>query len=363
MGPLEAEIRRMIAVDGPMPVARYMELCLAHPLHGYYVTRDPIGARGDFTTAPEISQMFGELIGLWAAVTWQAMGAPARLALVELGPGRGTLMADMLNAAKIVPKFLTAVEVHLVEMSPALRRHQDKTLDRSGTRPAWHATLEEVPEAPMIVVANEFFDALPVYQAVKAPDGWHERMVGLDSDGKLAFALAPDPLGAAQSLLPPALDEAPLGATCEWRSGVVVRELGRRVVQFGGAALVIDYGHVASGTGETLQAVRGHKFADPLAEPGEADLTAHVDFAALAQAGRGGGARVHGPLTQGEFLRRLGIEARAAALAANATPQQAIHIDSALARLVGGGRDNMGELFKVIALADPKLPALPAFDT
>jgi SAM-dependent MidA family methyltransferase len=363
MGPLEAEIRRMIAVDGPIPVARYMELCLAHPLHGYYVTRDPLGARGDFTTAPEISQMFGELIGLWAAVTWRAMGAPPRVALVELGPGRGTLMADILNAAKIVPKFRTAVEVHLVEMSPALRRHQDKTLDRSGKRPAWHATLEELPEAPAIILANEFFDALPVYQAVKAPDGWHERMVGLDDNGKLAFALAPDPLGPAQSLLPPTLDAAPLGAMHEWRSGTPVHELGRRVAQFGGAALVIDYGHVQSGVGETLQAVRSHGFADPLVEPGEADLTAHVDFAALAEAGRGAGARVHGPLTQGEFLRRLGIEARAAALAANATPQQAILIDSAIARLTGAGRDNMGELFKVIALADPKLPALPAFDT
>jgi SAM-dependent MidA family methyltransferase len=363
MTPLEAEIRRMIAIDGPISVATFMALCLGHPAHGYYTTRDPFGRSGDFITAPEISQMFGELIGLWAAALWQTMGRPARLALVELGPGRGTLMADALRAARVVPAFAAALDVHLVETSPVLQRRQQETLAGIGVPLAWHRDVGDVPDVPLVVIANEFFDALPVHQAVKTPSGWHERMVGIGPDDRLAFALHPDPIPGFAALMPDIVAGAPAGAVYEWRSGDVAADIARRLVKRGGAALVIDYGHVESAAGETLQAVGRHGFADPLASPGEVDLTAHVDFAALGRIAQAAGARVHGPLPQGEFLRRLGIEARAAALRATATAAQAAEIDAALARLTGAGREAMGELFKAIAFADPKLGALPGFDS
>jgi NADH dehydrogenase [ubiquinone] 1 alpha subcomplex assembly factor 7 len=363
MTPLETELRRIIAADGPMSVATFMGLCLGHPVHGYYTTRDPFGRAGDFITAPEISQMFGELIGLWAAAVWQAMGMPARVALVELGPGRGTLMADALRAARVVPAFVAALDVHLIETSPVLQRCQQETLAAAGVPLAWHRDVTLVPRGRLIVIANEFFDALPVHQAVKTPSGWHERMVGIGADGRPAFALHPDPLPGFAAIVPEAVAGAPAGAVYEWRSDHVATEIARRVAQDGSAALVIDYGHGESAPGETLQAAAGHGFADPLATPGEVDLTAHVDFAALARTARAAGARVHGPLTQGAFLRRLGIEARAAALRVKATAAQVADIDAALARLSSPGRDAMGELFKAMAFADPGLGALPGFDS
>src|SRR2546423_803700 len=195
MTALEAEIRRIIAVDGPIPIADFMALVLGHPTHGYYLTRDPFGVSGDFITAPEISQMFGELIGLWAVAVWNEMGKPDRVRLVELGPGRGTLMADALRAGKVAHNFREALAVDLVETSPALRRQQERTLAEDGVTLSWYSTLTEVPEdAPLIVIANEFFDALPVHQAVRAADGWHERMVGIGPDDKLVVALHPDPI-------------------------------------------------------------------------------------------------------------------------------------------------------------------------
>jgi NADH dehydrogenase [ubiquinone] 1 alpha subcomplex assembly factor 7 len=356
MTPLEVEIRRIIAVDGPMPLGRFMTLCLAHPVHGYYVTRDPLGAAGDFVTAPEISQMFGELIGLWVACVWQQMGSPDNLALVELGPGRGTLMADALRAAKVVPEFLASIDVHLVETSPVLRQYQGRTLAGLGLPLSWHRDFAEVPERPLIVIANEFFDALPIEQAVCGDDGWHQRLVGTDADGRLVLALAPDRMPAA--VIPDHLRGAPTGSLYEWRSDRPVTELSERIVRHGGAALVIDYGHVESATGETLQAVGGHAFAHPLARPGEVDLTAHVDFAALARTAVRTGARVHGPISQAAFLRALGIETRAAALK-RATKHG--EIDAAVARLIGPGPDAMGELFKAVAVADRRLGPLPGF--
>jgi NADH dehydrogenase [ubiquinone] 1 alpha subcomplex assembly factor 7 len=362
MTPLETEIREMIASDGPMSVARYMALCLGHPVHGYYMTRDPFGARGDFVTAPEISQMFGELIGLWAASVWQLMGSPDDVRLVELGPGRGTLMADALRAVTVVPAFRAALSVHLVETSPVLRRRQHDTLSGLGVPMDWHNDAAAVPDGPMIAIANEFFDALPVRQAVKATDGWHERMVGIDRNG-LTFALHPDPVRGLDAALPPRIRAAPVGVLCEWRSDEPVAGLARRVVETGGTVLAIDYGHTESGVGETLQAVAGHGFADPLSAPGEMDLTAHVDFRALGRTAASQGARVHGPLAQGEFLRRLGIVQRARVLKARAIGAQADEVDTALARLVGGRPNQMGELFKAIAFADPRLGPLPGFDT
>jgi SAM-dependent MidA family methyltransferase len=349
MTPLEAEIRRIIAADGPIPVSRYIALCLGHPQHGYYVRRDPLGAAGDFVTAPEVSQMFGELIGAWAATVWRQMGAPARVNLVELGPGRGTLMADALRATRATD-FRAAAAVHLVETSPALRARQQAML---GTA-AWHEHVEDVPDGAAIVIANEFVDALPVDQFVRGRDGWHLRMIGI-ADHRLGFVVMPDP---APGVVAP---DAPLGAILERRHDRPIGLLAQRIAQHGGAALIIDYGHVATGFGDTLQAVRRHAFADPLVDPGAADLTTQVDFEALAHCARRAGAVPHGPLGQGDFLRRLGIAQRAARLQANATPQQAADIEAALARLTAP--DQMGELFKVLALADPRLGVLPGFDT
>lgn len=361
MTPLEAEIRAMIALDGPIPVSRYMAICLGHPLHGYYIVRDPLGAAGDFTTAPEISQMFGELIGLWAAAVWNQMEQPSRVNLVELGPGRGTLMADVLRAAAVLPAFRSAIAVHLVETSPALQEKQRAALEGAGVQLEWHRDIAEVPEGPMVAIANEFYDALPVSQAVKGAKDWHERMVGM-TDERLVFALQPEPLPQTDAVIPHALRGAPEGAIFEWRSEHVTGELSRRVMQSGGATLIIDYGHIDSALGDTFQAVRGHDYADPLQAPGEADLTAHVDFAALRRNAQSAGARVHGPVTQAVFLRRLGIEMRAARLKESATAEQRADIDAALGRLTAGGK-GMGELFKVLAVGNPKLAALPAFDS
>jgi NADH dehydrogenase [ubiquinone] 1 alpha subcomplex assembly factor 7 len=356
MTPLEAEIRRIIAIDGPIPVDRYMELCLGHPRHGYYLTRDPFGARGDFVTAPEVSQMFGELIGAWAATVWRQMGSPLDVRLIELGPGRGTLMADALRAAKALPDFHAAISVHLVEISPVLCALQEKTLANADARIAWHHGVEEIPDGPAIAIANEFVDALPISQFIKDRDGWHVRMVGIVED-KLAFLAAPDPmLGHVGET-----GETPSGTILERRFDRPISLLSRRIIQHGGAALIIDYGHAETAFGDTLQAVRGHKFADPLEHSGEADLTAQVDFAAVAGWAQRQGAATQGPIPQGEFLRRLGIAQRAARLKNSATPQQAADIDSAVHRVTAP--DQMGELFKVLAIADPKLGPLPGFDS
>jgi NADH dehydrogenase [ubiquinone] 1 alpha subcomplex assembly factor 7 len=362
IAPLEQEIRRRIAVGGSMPVAQYMALCLTHAEHGYYTTRDPLGRAGDFITAPEISQMFGELLGLWAAAVWRGMGSPAKVHLVELGPGRGTMMNDVLRAAKVMPAFRSAIVLHMVEISPALERLQRQALALGDVPMEWHQSIEEVPDGALIVLANEFFDALPVHQAVMCADGWHERVVRIGADGRLEFGIARDPTPLFDKLLPVGLRTAQIGEIFEWRSDTVALEIGRRVVRFGGAALILDYGHAESAIGETLQAVGRHDFADPLAAPGLVDLTAHVDLQALAQAAEGMGARVHGPVPQRVLLRALGIEERAAALKASAPPNYAATIQAALERLTDENRTGMGRLFKALGVSDPKLDALPGFE-
>jgi NADH dehydrogenase [ubiquinone] 1 alpha subcomplex assembly factor 7 len=353
---LKDELRRIIASEGPMTVERYMALCLGHPVHGYYTSRDPLGAAGDFTTAPEISQMFGELIGLWAVEVWAAMGEPKRLRLIELGPGRGTLMSDLLRAARVRPAFLAAIEVYLVEASPVLREKQNERLAGAPVRIAWRERLSDMPGGPALVIANEFFDALPTRQFVRTERGWCERLVGLDADGELAF-------GLAQELAVGWPEAGRTGDVLEWsRAAVeVVSDIARRFVSRGGAALVIDYGYEGPTFGDTLQAVKRHAYADPLAEPGAADLTVHVDFARLADAAKAGGAARHGPVPQGGVLRALGIEARAARLKARATPSQAAGIDAAIERLTGPGADGMGELFKAMCVAHPDLQGIPGF--
>jgi NADH dehydrogenase [ubiquinone] 1 alpha subcomplex assembly factor 7 len=361
LSPLEAEIRKLIRIAGPMPIAEYMRMCLTHRQHSYYIKHDPIGAGGDFITAPEISQMFGELIGVWLATVWQQMGAPENVRLIELGPGRGTMMVDALRAAKKVPAFLSAIVLHLVEVSPTLRKMQKERLELLGVPAFWHPTLEEVPAGPSLLIANEFIDALPVRQAVRQAGAWYERVVEIDADGKLAIGTAREPLPNFDATLHPDLRMSPDGSIYEWRADGFVFELARRV-RDGGAALIIDYGHVRCGLGETLQAVSGHGYVSPLNSPGDVDLTAHVDFDALAQRAESMGARIHGPVLQRDWLRRLGIDQRAAALKSRAPYGKALEIDQTLARLMAGGARGMGELFKVIAIADPKLAPPPGFE-
>ena len=343
---LERIIRQRIEQSGPMPVAEYMSLALAHPEHGYYATRDPLGRGGDFVTAPEVSQMFGELMGLWLAQAWLDRDRPAPFALVELGPGRGTLMADALRAAAKVEGFLDAARLHLVETSPALRRKQWEAL--SAHEPQWCDRLDEVPDLPLLLVANEFFDALPIRQFVVQDDRLRERMVGLE-EGMLAFGLSPPMPGSEGA----GREDGTVLETCPAARGVAT-EIGRRLDAHGGAALIVDYGHFAKRpSGDTLQAVRGHAYADVLEAPGEADLTAHVDFRALAEAAHEGGARVWGVREQGALLDWLGIRLRAAMLA-KARPERADEIELALRRLTG--EDAMGRLFKALALSGDDVP-------
>jgi NADH dehydrogenase [ubiquinone] 1 alpha subcomplex assembly factor 7 len=360
--PLETDIRRRIAAAGPMPVGQFMALCLTDRAHGYYTTRDPLGERGDFVTSPEISQMFGELIGLWMAAVWKRMGEPGNVRVIELGPGRGTMMNDALRAAKVMPAFRDAAVLHLVEISPVLQAQQEQTLAQLPVPMFWHTTLRDVPAGPAIIVANEFFDALPVNQAVKTERGWHERLIAIDAVGNLAFTLAAEPLAHFERLLPARLRDAPAGSVFEWRTDTTAMEMGSRLAAGGGAALVIDYGHADSAAGETLQAVGRHAYIDPLTAPGSIDLTAHVDFEALARAVESMGALSFGPREQADFLRRLGIETRAAALKAQALPAAAADIDTSLARLTGHGRTGMGMLFKVAAYAHANLGTPPGFE-
>jgi SAM-dependent MidA family methyltransferase len=362
MTPLEDEIRRRIAAAGPMPVGQYMSLCLTDPQHGYYVTRDPLGRSGDFTTAPEVSQMFGELIGLWIVSVWQQMGSPDNIRIVELGPGRGTMMNDAMRAAKVVPAFVKAAVLHFVEISPALQAIQEQTVSAIEAPKTWHTSIAGVPAGPAIFVANEFFDALPINQAIKIGDAWHRRSVGIASDGAIVYRAEPDPMPHFASTLPAAVRNAVEGEIFEWRSDIETMELGRRIARQPGAALVIDYGHAESATGETLQAVRDHLFADPLTTPGDADLTAHVDFEALHRGFEAMGAIAFGPIEQALFLRRLGIDTRAETLKANASRAKAHEIDSAMARLTGFGRTGMGALFKVMSVAHRSLGTPPGFE-
>lgn len=357
MNALHDEIAGLIREEGPIPVSRYMALCLGHPLHGYYMTRDPFGAEGDFTTAPEISQIFGELIGLWAATVWRIMGEPASVRLVELGPGRGTLMQDMLRAARVLPAFRAALSVHLVETSPVLRERQKALLAAAGVAPVWHERVESALQGPVILVANELLDALPLDQFVMNEGGWRERLVGLDAEGKLVFGLAAEPERAIAR-------EAPPGSVLERPAAALatVAAVASHVAQAGGAGLFVDYGSARSGFGDTLQAMRAHRFVDVLAEPGQADLTVHVDFGRMAQAGLAAGAAVDGPTTQRDMLLALGLEQRVAALSAKASAEQAGRLAQGAARLVERGETAMGDLFKALAVADPKLPPLPGFD-
>ncbi|PWR25624.1 class I SAM-dependent methyltransferase [Zavarzinia aquatilis] len=356
MTPLGRLLARRIAAEGPLSIAEVMAQALAHEAHGYYQVQEPFGSAGDFITAPEISQMFGEVLGLWLGAVWQSMGSPARAILGELGPGRGTLMADARRALAHVPGFPLAAPVHLVETSPRLRRIQAETIKAPVIH---HDAIDSLPvDAPLLLLANEFFDALPIRQAVFADGGFHERMVGLDGEDRLTFGLAPEAL--APGLLPPH-EIAEAGAVLEWSpaSIAIAAELGRRLAAQGGVLLAIDYGAAHRGFADTLQAVSRHRYADVLSTLGEADLTAHVNFAHLAAAATAQGATAFGPLTQGALLRGLGIDLRAQRLAA-AHPEAAERVLAAHRRLTAS--DQMGSLFKALALTGAATPPPPLFD-
>lgn len=341
-------IARRIAITGPISLADFMAEALGHPRLGYYRHATPVGAAGDFTTAPEISQMFGELLGAWLAERWLAMGKPTPVRLVELGPGRGTLMADALRATRGVPGFHAALELHLVETNEPMRAAQHNALRgfAPGIAPTWHERFDTVPEGPLLLVANEFFDALPVRQFHRTPRGWVERMVGIDENGALRLALAPG-LSPFARLLPEAAVDAE-AEICE-AGQALAAAIGDRIARHGGWALIIDYSGEMAGRAASLQAVRSHRGADILDRPGETDLSAHVDFAALAKAS---GVASFGPVGQGAFLRELGIAERSEALKRKATPEQVRAIDAASARLIAP--EQMGTLFRVLSLGDGK---------
>jgi SAM-dependent MidA family methyltransferase len=358
--PLARRIADRIRRDGPIGIDTYFDLCLADPDYGYYRTRQPFGAAGDFITAPEVTQFFGEMIAVFLINAWHLHGRPGNVRIVEMGPGRGTLIKDALRViAMVAPDLAQAGHVHLVETSERLRAVQAETLSRYDGPIAWHDTFEEVPEGFVLLVANELFDALPIRQFIRTEDGDRERLVGLDAQGALTFTMADEPVS-------PGLDVEgvhPVGTIIEIAPAreALAAELAHRLARDGGVALIIDYGHLA-GVGDTLQAMRAHRFDPPLAHPGEADLTSHVDFAALAEAARGAGAHVAGLAHQGDFLIGLGLLERAGRFGADKDSETRTEIRDAVERIAGSGAGKMGDLFKVLALAGTpaKLPPFRA---
>jgi len=362
---LERSLARRIGFSGPISVADFMSEALFHPRHGYYRHAAAIGRGGDFITAPEISQVFGELIGAWLAERWTSLGRPAPINLVELGPGRGTLLADALRVTRKLSDLQQALRIHLVEINPQLRAQQRDRLAAIGCHAIeWHEQLADVPAGPVLLVANEFFDALPVRQLQAVRGGWSERMIGVDPAGGLRFAVAPGPSPLAV-LLPPQL------ASAQFAAGTVaeiapqrerlMHDIAGRLCIDPGCALILDYGRAESGPGATLQAVRAHRQVDVLDRPGESDLSAHVDFAALVRTARAAGALAWGPSSQRHFLLALGIEARAAALQRDKSAETARDLRLGVDRLIDPA--GMGTLFQAVAIGSPGSPAPAGFET
>ena len=348
--PLGDTLRAWIEAAGPITIADYMAQCLLHPEHGYYASREPFGAGGDFVTAPEISQLFGEIVGAFLINAWRQAGRPDPFLLAEAGPGRGTLMADIVRTARIDADFGRAARITLIEASAPLRAVQRQTLGDVAARAHWACGLGDLPPLPLFLVANEFLDALPIRQFVNTAQGWRERMVGLGETGALAFTAGPGALPCAE--LPPDAARAPQGAIFEVAPAreAAAAAIGAHLAAHGGLALMIDYGHLRTAVGDTLQAVREHAYADPLAEPGLADLTSHVDFEAVTRAAAKAGAVPLPPLTQGDFLVGCGILERAGALGAGADTAARAAIEAAVDRLCGHGDGRMGTLFKALCL-------------
>ena len=356
MSPLTSIIRDRILTEGPMSIAEYMALALGHPEYGYYMTRDPFGTRGDFITAPEISQIFGEMIGVWCVNLWKQLGG-GPVSLVELGPGRGTLMADILRATKSTAGFHDSVTIHMVETSPVLANAQYMHLRHEHPRIEWLDSIEEVPANKMLLIANEFFDALPIRQHVMTEEGIRERRIGWNEkfqafefvQGEAGLTLAKSGSKIASGTV---MESSPA-------SRAVMREIAKRIAIHGGGALIVDYGYLGEAHQDTLQAVKAHLFHQVLIDPGMADITAHVDFTSLMQIASDAGATVHGLATQGEFLRRMGAELRLEMLLKQAAPDQRDQLISGLSRLISP--QAMGDLFKVIAVvSDPRID-VPGF--
>ncbi len=356
---LERRLVELIRAHGPISVADYMSDALFHPNDGYYMSQSPIGARGDFTTAPEVSQIFGELIGLWIVQSWIDIGAPDAFTLVELGPGRGVLMRDILRAASLKPEFLKAANVQLVETSGRMRHEQQKRLKDAAAPVSWKDAFDETDDGPILIVANELFDCLPIRQFEMTEDGWRERMVSLDDSGeRLAFSTAFAPPLALSG----APAEAPAGSIYEWGAPGedLAEEIGGRLAENKGRALIIDYGHVRAGLGDTLQAVKGHRAWPPLAAPGLADITAHVNFDRLIERAFDAGAAAFGPVAQGTLLDRLGLAMRVERLSAGKPQDVADTIQSGAFRIAAASE--MGELFRALCISSPGLPAPPGFE-
>ncbi|UCI09368.1 class I SAM-dependent methyltransferase [Mesorhizobium sp. B1-1-8] len=345
---LKDRIVDLIGAVGPIPVSEYMALCLFDPEHGYYTTREPFGAAGDFVTAPEISQMFGELVAVWLYQAWQDAGSPLPVTIAEIGPGRGTLMKDMLRTFQRLDPALTAgASFAMIETSPRLTDIQKQTLAGQDVKPHWHQTIDTLPQQPLFVVGNELFDAVPIRQFIRAGEGWRERVVGLDDNDRLAFFAGAGSVDSA--LLPADAADAPQGAIAEIAPArtALMSAIAERIARPGGAGLFIDYGYLRPGVGDTLQALRRHDHEDVLANPGEADLTAHVDFAALAAAVLAHGLGVELTM-QGEFLLDMGLLERAGSLGAGADAKTRQVISDAVERLAGPAA--MGQLFKVLKI-------------
>ena len=351
-------LRRRIALDGPISIADYMNNALGHPEFGYYIRQDPIGVNGDFITAPEISQMFGELIGLWCASTWDQMEKPKETKLVELGPGRGTMMSDALRAIRSNTEFRDAIDVHLIETNKVLKARQSEILGDYQIN--WHENLEAISDGPAIFLANEFFDALPVHQLVRRNGAWHERMVSY-ADVGFEFVLEKSPSKLSELLSQNLRNDVPDDSIVEISpaSIAVANTIGRHIQKYDGAALIIDYGYLSPHPKDTLQAVQHHKYVHVLDAPGCADITAHVDFSTIARTVHGF-AKVHGPVDQGEWLKRLGITHRRDKLMADANEHQMHEIELAYRRLTDSNQ--MGTLFKVIVITRTNAPAPAGFD-
>ncbi|PBB20252.1 class I SAM-dependent methyltransferase [Mesorhizobium sp. WSM4313] len=345
---LKERIIGLIGAAGPIPVSEYMALCLFDPDAGYYTTREPFGAAGDFITAPEISQMFGELVAVWLYQAWQGAGRPLPATFAEIGPGRGTLMNDMLRTwSRLDPALTGKASFALIETSPRLAEIQKQTLADQDAKLAWHQTIDTLPRQPLFIVGNELFDAVPIRQFVHVGESWRERVVGLDGADELRFFAGAGSVDPA--LLPAAAADAPQGAVAEIAPArsALMAVIAERIAGQGGAGLFIDYGHLRPGIGDTFQALRRHRREDVLANPGEADLTAHVDFTPLADMARAHGLDVQ-LSTQGEFLLGMGLLERAGTLGADADAKTRQAISEAVERLAG--RDAMGELFKVMKI-------------
>lgn len=358
--PLAEKIKALIRANGPISVTDFFSLCLADPDYGYYQTREPFGREGDFVTAPEISQLFGEMIGIFLVHAWQRHGMPANPRLIEIGPGRGTMMADILRVvARIAPSLYQSAGVHLVETSVKLQAVQKETLAIHAGRVSWHQSFDTVPAGFSLVAANEFFDAIPIRQFVKTPAGFRERTVVIDHEGALAFGIGT--AGIDRALLPGDPSDVPDGTIFEIAPArrTVMETLCERLKNSGGSAVIIDYGTMVTGFGDTLQAVKRHDYDPPLAHPGESDLTSHVDFQHLAEVARSAGVAINGCLRQGDFLYGLGLRQRVKALSQGKDTAMADLIRAAASRLADEGEGKMGELFKVLAVSSPAVDLMP----